>query len=173
MLPTTPLVDPSLRPQIHEPINDLPVHPATTQQIFEPTSESRVFTRIDASKAFDPTILPADERIPHPELVVLERERISGLSQEERLARQQERAKKEVEKRKENDRRREEIEAATLKKVLPSELGGNGGRWEWRFREICVQDAGKDGRAPGGVGWRYGIPHEDRKKGQIKIPTKV
>ncbi|KAI9772666.1 MAG: hypothetical protein M1840_000260 [Geoglossum simile] len=173
MLPTTPLVDPSLRPRVHESINDLPVHPATTQQVFEPTSESRIFTRIDASKAFDPTLLPADERIPHPELVVLERERISGLSQEECLARQRERAKIEVEKRKESDRRREEIEAATLKKVLPSELGGHGGRWEWRFKEISVQGAGKDGRAPSGVGWRYGIPHEDRKKGQVKIPTRI
>ncbi|KAI9780514.1 MAG: hypothetical protein M1839_006631 [Geoglossum umbratile] len=173
MLPTTPLVESPLRPQVHESINDLPVHPATTQQIFEPTSESRVFTRVDASKAFDPTLLPADERIPHPELVVLERERLSGLSQEERLARQRERAEEEAEKRKAKDRRREEREKATLKRVLPTELGGNGGRWEWRFREISVQDAGKDGRAPGGVGWRYGVPHDDRRKGQVKIPTRV
>ena len=34
---------------VHESINDLPVHPATTQQIFHPTSESRVFTRADAA----------------------------------------------------------------------------------------------------------------------------
>ncbi|KAH0544613.1 hypothetical protein FGG08_001263 [Glutinoglossum americanum] len=173
MLPTTPLMTFPLRPKMHEPINDLPVHPATTQQIFEPTSESRSFTRIDASKAFDPELLPTDERIPHPELIELEKERLLGIPQEERIERQRERAKRESEKREAKDRRRKEIEEATLKRVLSAESGGNGGRWEWRFREISVQDAGKDGRAPGGVGWRYGIPHEDRKKGQVKIPTRV
>ena len=45
-------------PTIHESINDLPVHPATTQQIFHPTSESRVFTRADAARVFEPTLLP-------------------------------------------------------------------------------------------------------------------
>ncbi|KAH0563029.1 hypothetical protein GP486_002403 [Trichoglossum hirsutum] len=173
MLPTTPLTKFPMRPKMHESINDLPVHPATTQQIFEPTSESRSFTRIDASKVFDPELLPADERISHPELIELERERRLGISQEERIMRQRERAKKELERRESKERRRDEIEEATLKRVLPAERGGNGGRWEWRFREISVQDAGKDGRAPGGVGWRYGIPHEDRKKGHVKIPTRV
>jgi hypothetical protein len=158
---------------MHESINDLPVHPATTQQIFEPTSESRSFTRTDASKVFDPELLPADERISHPELIELERERRLGIPQEERIRRQIERAKKESEKREAKDRKRDGTEEATLKKVLPTESGGSGGRWEWRFRETSVQDAGKDGRAPSGVGWRYGIPHEDRKKGHIKIPTRV
>ena len=46
-------------------------------------------------------------------------------------------------------------------------------RWEFRFREISVEDVGKDGRARKGVGARYGMAHEDRKKGQVKIPTRV
>ena len=46
-------------------------------------------------------------------------------------------------------------------------------RWEFRFREMQAESAGRDGRAVGGVGARYGMPHEDRKKGQIKIPTTV
>src|ERR1700753_2474742 len=53
----------------HESIDDLPVHPATTQQIFWPSSESREFTRIDAGKVFKPDLLPADLRIPHPQTV--------------------------------------------------------------------------------------------------------
>ena len=75
MLPTTPHIDQSLpknkgrRPIVHEPINDLPVHPATRQQLFVPVAESRQFTRVDAGKAFDDKLLPADARIPHPELV--------------------------------------------------------------------------------------------------------
>lgn len=37
------------------------------------------------------------------------------------------------------------------------------GRWRWKIQEA---ETGK-------VGYRYGVPHEDRKKGQVKIPTKV
>lgn len=46
-------------------------------------------------------------------------------------------------------------------------------RWEFRFRDISAENVGPDGRDRRGVGARYGIPHEDRKKGQIKIPTRV
>ena len=46
-------------------------------------------------------------------------------------------------------------------------------RWDFVFQNVSVDHAGKDGRGAKGVGWRYGFPHEDRKKGQVKIPTKV
>jgi hypothetical protein len=36
-----------------------------------------------------------------------------------------------------------------------------------------VDAVGRDGRDHKGVGWRYGVPHQDRKKGVVKIPTKV
>ncbi|KAI9832134.1 MAG: hypothetical protein M1819_004485 [Sarea resinae] len=166
MLPQTPFNPDS--PMSHESINDLPAHPATMQQIFYPTSESRHFTRADAGKVFDPTLLPADDRIPHPELITLERERLEGVPRAERIARQRERLRLEVAQKTERERLRAENEAREVKAVTPP-----GARWEFRFREISVQDVGKDGRAPGGVGWRYGIPHEDRKKGQVKIPTRV
>jgi len=48
-----------------------------------------------------------------------------------------------------------------------------GRRWDFVFQDISVDTVGQDGRSPKGVGWRYGFPHEDRKKGQVKIPTKV
>lgn len=48
-----------------------------------------------------------------------------------------------------------------------------GGKWEFRFKDISVQDVGKDGRSRKGVGFRYGLPAQDRKRGQIKIPTRV
>ena len=66
MLPQTKW-DPKSKLVPHESINDRPVHPWTRQQIFYPTSESRQFTRVDAAKVFSPTLLPADDRIPHPE----------------------------------------------------------------------------------------------------------
>lgn len=171
MLPKTTYVHG--RPTPHESINDLPTHPATLQQIFHPTSESRVFTREDAAKVFYPGLLPADKRIPHPELIELERERQEGLPREVRIERQRERTRREEEKRAEVEKKGKERDARTLKTILPADQGGKGGRWEWHVRDISVQAVGKDGRAWTGVGWRYGVPHQDRKRGQIKIPTRV
>ena len=162
MVPTTPYIDPSLpenkgkRPIVHEAINDLIVHPATRQQLFVPVSESRKFTRVDAGKAFDNDLLPADDRIPHPELVIAERELAAGLSFAERKRLAEERLAAQEEKRKRAELRKQE----ELKKVktIP------GRRWDFVFQDISVDTVGQDGRSPKGVGWRYGFPHEDRKK---------
>ncbi|KAF9696843.1 hypothetical protein EKO04_005521 [Ascochyta lentis] len=171
MLPTTPHVDTSdpenkgRRPITHEPINDLIVHPATRQQLWVPVAESRRFTREDAGKAFDNSLLPADERIPHPELVKAERELASGLSFEERRKLAEERfAAETAQKKREEEAKQAEIRA---QKVVPQR------RWDFVFKDISVESAGRNGRDARGVGWRYGLPHQDRKKGQVKIPTKV
>ncbi|KAI9820062.1 MAG: hypothetical protein M1826_001052 [Phylliscum demangeonii] len=160
-------------PTAHEPINDLTVHPATLPQIFHPTSEARVFTRADAAEVFHPGLLPADARIPHPELIVLERERLDDVPREERVERQRQRNRQ-----KETDRVAEAAKRAARRarsrRIIPAAVdGGHGGRWEWHVKEIRVEAAGNDGRASTGVGWRYGVPHQDRKRGQIKIPTRV
>ncbi|KAF2631686.1 hypothetical protein BU25DRAFT_407328 [Macroventuria anomochaeta] len=171
MLPTTPHIDTTdpknkgKRPIVHEPINDLIVHPATRQQLWVPVAESRHFTREDAGKAFDNSLLPADERIPHPELVKAERELASGLSFEERRKLAEERfAVETAQKKREEEAREAEIRA---QKVVPQR------RWDFVFKDISVESAGRNGRDVRGVGWRYGLPHQDRKKGQVKIPTKV
>jgi hypothetical protein len=171
MLPTTPYIDTSdprnrgKRPIVHEPINDLIVHPATRQQLWVPVAESRQFTREDAGKAFDNSLLPADERIPHPELVKAERELASGLSFDERRKLAEERfAAEAAQKKKEEEARQAELLA---QKVVPQR------RWDFVFKDISVESAGRNGRDARGVGWRYGLPHQDRKKGQVKIPTKV
>ncbi|KAF1973943.1 hypothetical protein BU23DRAFT_589390 [Bimuria novae-zelandiae CBS 107.79] len=172
MLPTTPYIDTSLpknagkRPIVHEPINDLIVHPATRQQLFVPVAESRQFTRVDAGKAFDNNLLPADERIPHPELVKVVRDEVTGYSKEERRALAEQRYLEAMEKKKkaEEAKKREELET---KRTVPQR------RWDFVFRDVSVEHAGRNGRDPRGVGWRYGLPHQDRKKGQVKIPTKV
>ena len=171
MLPTTPYIDPTKpenkfkRPIVHEAINDLIVHPATRQQLFVPVAESRHFTRVDAGKAFDNNLLPADDRIPHPELVVAEREIAMGLGFEERKARALERLQAEEEKKKRKEERKR-LELQNLKTVPQR-------RWDFVFKDVSVDSVGRDGRDHRGVGWRYGMPHEDRKRGQIKIPQRI
>ncbi|KAH6674917.1 eukaryotic mitochondrial regulator protein-domain-containing protein [Halenospora varia] len=165
MLPKTDYEpDPKKREKhhIHESINDLPIHASTGQQIFQPTSESRQFTRWDAAKVFNENLRPADLRIPHPEMVKQHRERLAGLTLEEREEKAQARAAKE-EAREERDAARQARKEAAVKRVETP-------RWEFRFTEINVDDAGRDGRGHKGVGWRYGAPLYDRTRGQIKIP---
>lgn len=164
MLPQTPY-SPD-KPQPHESINDLPVHPATRQQIFYPASESRQFTRVDAAKVFSPTLLPADERIAHPDLIQLERDIQAGVPRDERIKAVQKRDEEKRKKKEEAERKKLEWEQKNIKTVA-------GSRWDFKFQNVSVDDVGKDGRGRRGVGWRYGMPHEDRKRGQIKIPRSV
>lgn len=164
------MVPTSSRPQSgykkpFESINDLPVHPATRAQIFYPVSESRHFTREDAAKVFDPALLPADKRIPHPDLVEIERAASMGMT----TADQQEAQRARLEKARAEKEKKEKRRQAELDKIQTVQ----GRRWEFKFQDISVENVGKDGRDPRGVGWRYGFPHEDRKRGQIKIPTRV
>ncbi|QSZ37088.1 hypothetical protein DSL72_009180 [Monilinia vaccinii-corymbosi] len=150
---------------MHESINDLPIHAATGQQIFHPTSESRHFTREDAAKIFDENLLPADKRIPHPELIEMHKDFNAGLSREERFARQKSRVEAEERERQRIAERKAKEEAQITKVNTP--------RWEFRIKDINVDDIGKDGRGAHGTGWRYGRPLMDRKRGQVKIPTSV
>ncbi|KAB8556598.1 hypothetical protein FH972_025635 [Carpinus fangiana] len=167
MLPTTPYSPGSdSRPARHESINDLPVHEATLPQIFHPVPESRHFTRADAGHAFQRTLLPADARIPHPDMIEAARDMQDGMAQGERAARQRQRIQAEEAARLQR-RTREEARERRGRTVV------EGKRWDFVFREMDSEaNAGRDGRA-GKVGWRYGVPLEDRKKGMVKIPTSV
>lgn len=164
MLPQTPFSPKKITP--HEPINDLPVHPATRQQIFYPASESRQFTRADAAKVFSPSLLPADDRIPHPELIQLEKDIAADVSREDRLASIRARDEAQRKAKEDQELKRKAWEEKNLNTVA-------GQRWDFRFQNVSVDAVGKDGRGRRGVGWRYGMPHEDRKRGQVKIPTSV
>ncbi|KAL8790105.1 MAG: hypothetical protein Q9213_000807 [Squamulea squamosa] len=167
MLPKT-FFDPGSRtpPLPHESINDLPVHSDTTRQLFHPVPESMHFNRASAAKAFSRDLLPADKRIPHPEMVELAKVAAQHRGREDVLRER----RKELEQQEAailNLKREQKAaqEAAAKKIDTP--------RWQFRFENIKAESAGRDGRAKGGVGARYGIPPQDRKKGQIKIPTKV
>lgn len=150
----------------HEGINDLPVHPATRVQLFQPTSESRQFTREDAAKAFSPTLLPADERIAHPQLVHIERWNIEDLPRTERQQRLEDMDSKERAVLEEKARKQKDWQERTQRTV-------QGRRWDFKFQDISAENVGKDGRSSRGVGARYGMPHTDRKSGEVKIPTSV
>ena len=160
MLPTTPYSVP------HESINDLPVHRATETQIFHPVSESRHFTRRDAGKVFDSQLKPAEDRVPHTELVQLEKLRYEGIQEVERISLQSKKNAQEIENKKVLENKKKAKEAREIRKVETE-------RSEFRFQDIRVESAGGTGRSKNGVGVRYGMPHEDRKKGQIKIPRRV
>jgi hypothetical protein len=170
MLPKTPYVANDRFAPVHEPINDLPVHPATNAQLFIPTSESRHFTRTDAGHAFDNTLLPADARIPHPELIAFERRAQQGLPLPARQAALKEELAREDEERARRKARWEENLARKTTVVEARE-----GKMEWHIVDINVSKltVGATGRKQGAVGWRYGFPHEDRKRGAVKIPTRV
>ncbi|KAF3768584.1 hypothetical protein M406DRAFT_354926 [Cryphonectria parasitica EP155] len=149
-----------------EPFNEIHVHGYTMQQLFVPTSESRHFTREDAAKAFHHTMLSADARIPHKELVSHQRRVHEGMREKESEAI----FVKEARASQMNDEAREravEEHSKRLTTAVPTE------RFEFRFKKMTVDDVGRTGRARSGVGWRYGIPSEDRKKDQVKIPTKI
>merc|ERR1711964_541538 len=147
MLPKTLLAPPGERPNLHETINDLPVHRATGQQIWHPTSESRHFTREDAAKVFDEKLLPADARVPHPELAILHKEQIERLSPQERQER-----------------------AAARDAIAEKKRAAKAARQAKKEAAIKKVDTGRGHK---GVGWRYGQPHDDRTRGKIKMPTSV
>lgn len=150
----------------HEPINELHVHSHTMQQLFLPTSESRQFTREDAARAFHHKMLSPDRRVPHPELIGMHREILAGGDEAasfEKFKQQAAVSEREIADR---ERRKTQLEEERTTRV-------DSGRFEFRFKDVNVDDVGKDGRSRKGTGWRYGVPFYDRKRGLVKIPTSV
>lgn len=167
----------------HEAINEIPVHKYSVQQLFVPVAESRHFTREDAAKAFHERLLSPDQRSPHRQLVEMERDLAAageGLRGGEKLskapaarkARAEAKEKFEAAARAEEETiaRRVALQTAQEEAALQSVRSD---RFEFRVREINADDVGRHGRSSRGVGWRYGAPLQDRKRGLIKIPTSV
>lgn len=69
-------------------------------------------------------------------------------------------------KREEKQRKQKEWERRTQVVV-------QGRRWDFKFQDFSAEKVGKDGRRRDAVGLRYGMPHDDRKRGQYKLPKKV
>ncbi|KAI1761998.1 eukaryotic mitochondrial regulator protein-domain-containing protein [Hypoxylon sp. FL1150] len=149
-----------------EPINELHVHPYTMKQIFWPTSESRHFTRADAAKAFHTKLLSADERVPHPELIQMEKEVLQGRPLWDASERFKQAAM-------ESERKAADKELAKAARDEKHTTRVHTKRFEFRFKQINAENVGPKGRARDAVGWRYGAPYYDRARGEIKIPTSV
>ncbi|KXH43858.1 hypothetical protein CSIM01_12014 [Colletotrichum simmondsii] len=166
MLPQTYLADSVRDQKPHEPVNEIHVHKLTMQQLFVPVSESRQFNREDAAKAFHRNMLSIDDRSPHKELIDMRRAAANGGDRAEltRKFRAETRAQED---------RLVERERKRLEKVEEETTRVDTGRFEFRFKEMNVETVGKNGRSRGGVGWRYGVPFYDRRKGETKIPTSV
>ncbi|KJZ74328.1 hypothetical protein HIM_06334 [Hirsutella minnesotensis 3608] len=150
----------------HEAINEVHVHKWSMRQLFVPVSESRHFTRADAAKAFHDKLLPVDARSPMPQLIDMEKRVQRGASKEESMKK----FKRATQKEEETLARRIEQERAEEARKTTRHFTG---RYEFRFKEISVDDVGKEGRSAKGTGWRYGAPLQDRKRGMVKIPTSV
>lgn len=150
----------------HESVNELHVHKLTMQQLFVPVSESRQFTREDAAKAFHDTMLTVDARSPQPELIDMERSILQGKSREESLTKFKEATQKEEDQVARRIAQEHDLEERMTTRVKTD-------RYEFRFKEINASDVGATGRSHKAVGWRYGVPLNDRKRGAVKIPTSV
>lgn len=150
----------------HEAVNEIHVHTRTMQQLFVPVSESRHFTREDAARAFHGTLLSADARSPQPQLIEMEREILKGKDRAKALVDFKEATQQEEEalaQKIQLERQRQEKMTTRVRTD----------RYEFRFKQINVQDVGRLGRSRKGTGWRYGAPLQDRKRGMVKIPTSV
>ncbi|CAK7204250.1 hypothetical protein SEUCBS139899_007005 [Sporothrix eucalyptigena] len=150
-----------------ENINEIHTHAYTKQQLFVPVSESRQFTREDAARAFHRKMLSADKRMPIPELIQVEKELLSDDADYETTLRNfHKKASAEQDALAKADREAAVADEARTKRV-------DTDRFEFRIRDINADNVGPKGRSPHAVGWRYGVPFDDRKRGQVKIPTKV
>ncbi|KAI5463976.1 eukaryotic mitochondrial regulator protein-domain-containing protein [Mariannaea sp. PMI_226] len=150
----------------HEPVNEIHVHNLTMQQLFVPVSESRHFTREDAASAFHERVLSADVRSPQPQLIEMEKRVLQGTKREASLDQFKEDTQKEEDAVAQKLQQRQ-LRDFKQRKVVKTD------RYQFRFHPINVDDVGRNGRSRKGTGWRYGAPHEDRKRGLVKIPTSV
>ncbi|KAK3354466.1 eukaryotic mitochondrial regulator protein-domain-containing protein [Neurospora tetraspora] len=164
MLPQTVLGGPDQKP--HESINDVYVHSYTTQQLFVPVSESREFTRQDAAKAFGDHILPVDKKLRVPELIEFQKDLLKEVPL-------QEANQKFLKATAASEARIAEAEAKRRQAAEDAITRVKTDRFEFRFQEFNAENVGHDGRDRNAVGWRYGVPFHDRKRSQVKIPTKV
>ena len=89
-----------------------------------------------------------------------------GMERDERLRRQRERLKVQKEEKETRERIAKAKEESRIRRI-------DGERAVFKFEDVSVESVGRTGRDKRGIGWRYGFPHEDRKRAQIKIPRRV
>ncbi|KAK2806764.1 hypothetical protein FQN49_008793 [Arthroderma sp. PD_2] len=159
----------SAAPELPAAERDVPSN--TPEAIVKVTQSPHKVERVGKGDKEQQVLLPADVRIPHPHLIAFEHDNITqpGESRQRNQA-FLDRLKSEDEADAARKQERKAREAAKLTRIEPEK-----GRFEFRFRDVVVsrETVGLDGRGRRGVGRRYGMPHSDRKRGVVKIPTKV
>ncbi|OJJ67923.1 hypothetical protein ASPBRDRAFT_47422 [Aspergillus brasiliensis CBS 101740] len=114
---------------------------------------------------------PADVRIPHPHMVTSTRDiRLVPNESAKHGELYQARLSKQDAADQERKRLIQERKEKQTQRVQPADS-----RFEFRINDVVVsqETTGKDGRNARAPGRRYGVPNYDRKKGQVKIPTRV
>ncbi|EGC47286.1 conserved hypothetical protein [Histoplasma capsulatum var. duboisii H88] len=143
----------------------------TPEAIEKTTCNPHMIEKVGKPNDEEEVLQPADYRIPHPHLVAFAHDRFQKPGEfrehKKRFAERIERETVALRKRQEAAKAREE---ARITRVQPE-----GSRFEFRFRDAVVsrETTGKDGRGTTAPGRRYGVPNYERKRGTIKIPTKV
>lgn len=158
---------PALEHDQASPIN--PDDPADT--VSHITRNPQKIERVGKGDDEIQVLQPADVRIPHPHLVAFERDRLAHPGEpKEVMKRYEQRLKAEEDAEQERKRRAKEEEEKRVMKVQPE-----SSRFEFRFKDVEVskETTGPDGRGWKAPGRRYGVPSYDRKRGAVKIPTKV
>ncbi|PNH37532.1 hypothetical protein VD0004_g9257 [Verticillium dahliae] len=150
----------------HEPIHEIDVHKLSQQQLFVPTSESRAFTREDAAEALHRSLLPVDKRAPHTQLIELQKATLEGVPLETSLFKFKADTRAEEDRLKEKHQKKVQLEMSQTSRVDTK-------RFEYRFQDVNVEVVGKTGRGHKGVGARYGVPFDDRKRGRNNVPLSV
>lgn len=151
----------------------LPHHAASSSSDSSTANPTKKHHIERVGKGSDETqvLQPADVRIPHPYLVSHERDRLAR--PDERNANIRRFAQRLVAEDDADAKRRETAQrrlAESTDRVVPADS-----RFEFRVSDVVVskETAGKDGRGHKAPGRRYGVPSDERKRGQVKIPTSV
>ena len=174
----------------------MPVHGLTRPQIFHPASESSPFNRVDAGRVFsaapralpgakprqreligktgneEEVLLPAEDRIPHPHLVEFEKDKINPEFKNEAQERAERYAQRLID---DETARTKAQQALKERKEAKIKRIDDGRRWEFRVQDVVASRdrTGLTGRGTGAPGMRYGAPNDERKRGKVKIPTRV
>ncbi|PKY06266.1 hypothetical protein P168DRAFT_288213 [Aspergillus campestris IBT 28561] len=157
------------------PAQDLATAAATaadpTAAVDRATQQPGRIERVGKGEFETQVLQPAEARIPHPHLVALERYRLAH-SEEPRESNKYYRTRLLEQERLEGEQR---AQAAAREEQSTNKVAPAASRFEFRFRDVefSEETVGHDGRGSIAPGRRYGVPSEDRKKGQVKIPTSV
>lgn len=136
----------------------------------EPWEDTRM--EIIGKKGQEMAVLKAaDSRIPHPHLIAFEKDKKDPVLRGER----DERTRRYLQRLEEDAAKRADMKAKQAAKQEAKKTRVQTPRWQFIVTEVQTTrtGTGEDGRGTNSPGYRYGVPAQDRKRNQVKIPTRV